>query len=164
MRKAKFETVKTAQLAAQLIKNKLMQTLSIDNEVYMGREDDIKLFFDDINNIQPYFPNIIAIVGLNGIGRRKFIKDILSRRFSIDLTTEFYLEEVGGLIELYRKMLDDNIEGNSSNDIHELYELFKNGTTDNKAEEIARMLACYMENNICPIIIDDNTMLNAHVR
>ncbi len=160
MRKAKFETVKTAQLAAQLIKNKLMQTLSIDNEVYMGREDDIKLFFDDINNIQPYFPNIIAIVGLNGIGRRKFIKDILSRRFSIDLTTEFYLEEAGGLIELYRKMLDDNIEGNSSDDIHELYELFKNGTTDNKTKEIARMLACYMENNICPIIIDDNTMLN----
>lgn len=160
MRKAKFEKVKTPQLAAQLIKSKLMRVLSIDNQVYIGREENIRKFNDDINNSQPEFPNIIAVVGLHGIGRRTFIKDILARRLSIDNTTEFILEEVSGLIELYRRILDENIEGNSQNDINELHKWFTTASVEERAEEIARMLACYMKNNVCPIIVDDNAMLD----
>lgn len=160
MRKAKFERVKNPQLAAQLIKNKLMRILSIDNHVYIGREENIRRFNDDINNFQPEFPNIFAVVGLSGIGRRTFIKDILARRLSIDYTTEFILEEASGLIELYRMMLDENIEGSSQNDINKLYQWFTAASVEDRAQEIARMLACYMKNNVCPIIVDDNVMLD----
>lgn len=160
MRKAKFEVVKTPQLAAQLIKNKLFQSILINAKVYIGREENIKKIYDDMSLFHANFPNIISVIGLNGIGRRTFIKDILSKRFSIDYTTEFYLEDTGGLVELYRKLLDDDIEGYSKDEIDNLYKWFVNASFEEKTNEIARVLACFVDNNVCPIIIDNNSMLN----
>lgn len=70
-----------------------------------------------------------------------------------------YLDELTGAVELYRKLLDDNIEKNSQNDIIKLSDWFMGASITDRAKEMARILAIYTENRICPIIIDNNCML-----
>ena len=77
----------------------------------MGRETDTANFYSEIAQYEGSHPNIFAIIGLNGIGRRTFIKDILSNRFSLPYSSQFEIGESEGLVELYRKLLDENIEG-----------------------------------------------------
>ena len=111
MRKAKFEPVRTVNHAAQLIKSILLDSIPIYKPVYMGREEDTANFYREIAQYEGCHPNIFAITGLNGIGRRTFIKDILNNRFSLPYNAQFEIGESEGLTELYRKLLDDNIEG-----------------------------------------------------
>lgn len=160
MQKAKFDKVKTSYLASELIKKELFESLSIENRIYIGRENDTDAFYRNIIEYKDQFPNIIAITGLNGIGRRTFIKDILKKRFSLNFTIEFELSDTDGLVELHRKLLDDNIESLDTNSIIEHDNWVSKQSLPEKAKELARVLSTYTRNGSCPILIDDGAMLD----
>ena len=160
MRRAKFGKVRTVCLAAQQIKNMLFSSVSVRNTVYMGRENDTAAFYNQITQYEELIPNIFAIVGLNGVGRRTFIKDIFARRFSLPYYSEFEIDESEGLIEIYRKLLDDNLEERSPDEIEKCYKAFLNAPTSTQGEEVARLLSVYTDAQICPILIDRGEMLN----
>ena len=120
MQKAKFEAVHSPKQAAQIIRNMLFDSVSMSGGVYIGREADILKFNNDLIQCKDKVPNVFAITGLNGIGRRTFIKDIFEKRFALPFIAQFELSGTEGLIELYRKLLDENIENLSSERINEL--------------------------------------------
>lgn len=160
MRRAKFGKVTTVRLAAQQIKNLLFDSVSLQNTVYMGRETDTANFYREIAQYEDRIPNIFAIAGLNGIGRRTFIKDILYRRFSLPYVFQVEIDESEGLVELYRKLLDDNPEALSPDDITEYYTVFLDESPEEQAGEIARILSTYTEAQTCPLLIDGGVMLD----
>ncbi len=160
MRKAKFEPVRTVNHAAQLIKSILLDSIPIYKPVYMGREEDTANFYREIAQYEGCHPNIFVITGLNGIGRRTFIKDILNNRFSLPYNAQFEIGESEGLTELYRKLLDDNIEGLTPEQVDTYYKEFVVATASEQAGEIARTLSMYTQAQSCPILIDSGEMLN----
>lgn len=83
MQKAKFEAVHTIDQAAQIIKNMLFESVSLSGGVYIGRENDTRELNRALLQYQDKVPNIFAITGLSGIGRRTFIKDIFEKRFAL---------------------------------------------------------------------------------
>lgn len=160
MRRAKFEKVRTVRLAAQQIKNMLFSSVSIRNTVYMGRENDTARFFNEITQYEDILPNIFAVVGLNGVGRRTFIKDIFARRFSLPYYSELEIDESEGLVEIYRKLLDENLEERNSDEIEKCYKAFLNAPMSTRAAEVARALSIYTDAQMCPILVDRGEMLN----
>lgn len=160
MRKAKFDKVSTPYLAAQKIKNILFEKSKIESDIYIGREKDILKFYNDLIERRNSFPNIFAITGLSGIGRRTFIKDILSNRFSLKFTVEFQLSTCDGLSELYRKLLDDNIESLSPDEIIAHDRWVQSQPLEKSVVEVARVLSLYTLQGACPIIVDNGTMLD----
>lgn len=161
MRRAKYEPVHTVSLAAQTIKRSLFESTSINNQVYMGREMDSQKFFFELAQHEDRIPTIFSITGLNGIGRRTFIKDILDRRFSLKHFPMFEINESEGLVELYRKLLDDNLDGLSSDQVDRYYKEFQSYSQEDQANEIARLLAKYTETaRTCPSLVDNGEMLD----
>lgn len=160
MRKAKFGKVKTPYLAAQEIKNILFEKTNIESDIYLGREKETLKFYNDIIDYKNDLPNIFAITGLSGVGRRTFIKDILSNRFSLKFTVEFQLFDCDGLGELYRKLLDENLESLSPEKIIEYDEWVRSQPFEKGATEVARVLSLYTSQGCCPIIIDNGAMLD----
>lgn len=159
MRKAKFESMRTCNQAAQIIKNMLFDSVSVCSGVYIGREADMLKFNNTLIQYQDRIPNIFSITGLNGIGRRTFIKDILEKRFALPFVSQFELSGTEGLIELYRKLLDENIGNLAQDNVKELYQWFLSASQQEKISEVCRYLALYTENRICPIIVDNNALL-----
>lgn len=160
MKKAKFESVTSPKIAAQLIRKLLFDDTSVNKKVYLGREQETIKILEDINQMTSDFPCIIALTGLNGIGRRTFASDIFGKRFSLDYKAEFLLDEAEGIIELYRKLIDENMERFSSQDIIDSYNMFSALSFSQQIGEIARMLALYTENKSYPVIVDNGAMLD----
>lgn len=159
MQKAKFEAVHSPKQAAQIIRNMLFDSVSMSGGVYIGREADILKFNNDLIQYKDKVPNVFAITGLNGIGRRTFIKDIFEKRFALPFIAQFELSGTEGLIELYRKLLDENIENLSSERINELYSWFLSASPQDQSSEVCRVLALHSSNRTCPIIVDNNALL-----
>lgn len=113
----------------------LFDSVSMSGGVYIGREADILKFNNDLIQCKDKVPNVFAITGLNGIGRRTFIKDIFEKRFALPFIAQFELSGTEGLIELYRKLLDENIENLSSERINELYSWFYQHLHRTKAQK-----------------------------
>lgn len=160
MRRAKFGKVRTVSLAAQQIKSMLFSSVSVRNTVYMGRENDTATFYNEIIQYEDIIPNIFAIVGLTGVGRRTFIKDIFARRFSLPYYSEFEIDESEGLVEVYRKLLDENLEERNAEEIEKCYKAFLGASAETQAAEVARALSIYTDAQICPMLIDCGEMLN----
>lgn len=160
MRKAKFEPIGTVNQAAQLIKTILLDNVPFYKPVYMGRETDTSNFYNEIAQYEGSHPNIFAIIGLNGIGRRTFIKYILNNRFSLPYSSQFEIGESEGLVELYRKLLDENIEGLTPEQIETYYKEFVGASLQEQAGEVARTLSMYTKSHSCPVLIDSGEMLD----
>lgn len=159
MRKAKIEPVRTYNQAAQIIKTMLFESVSVSEGVYIGREADVLKFNNALIQYPDKIPNIFAITGLNGIGRRTFIKDILEKRFALPFISQFELSGTEGLIELYRKLLDENIENLALEKVDELYKWFLSTSPQEQTSEVCRLLALHTNNQTCPIIVDNNALL-----
>lgn len=165
MRRAKYEPVRTVNLAAQVIKRTLFRSMSVGSGVYMGRETDTTAFIDEIAQHEDRIPNIFVINGLSGIGRRTFIKDILDRRFSLGHFPLFEISESEGLIELYRKLLDDNLDGLAGSQADVYYRDFQSYSLEDQAGEIARLLADYTTKaRTCPSLVDNGEILDDNGR
>lgn len=159
MRKAKIESVASVNLASQVITNVLFKSID-SGKVYIGREEDFSKFNQALMERYDCFPNIIAISGLNGIGRRTFVGDIFDKRYNLNYHAEFRLKDFEGLNELYGKLLDENIEHFSKEDIEELIKEFSKLNIEEKCSEIARLLACFTEKRAYPVLVDEGAMLD----
>ena len=159
MRRAKFGQVRTVQLAAQQIKQLLMSSIPMHSTVYMGREKDTANFYSSIAQYEDHIPNVFAISGLSGIGRRTFAKNILAQRFALPYVALFEIDEAEGLVELYRKLLDDNMNMWSQEEIEAYYKEFLSASFEDRVVEVARNLSLYTHAQTCPILIDNGEML-----
>lgn len=165
MQRCEFEAAGSYTLAAQKI-NRIMVEMMPDNKpVYLGRGKDTDKFeqqYAEIaSNQQETPPNIFAFIGLDGIGRRTFAMKILGDRFQLYYYLFFEINEAYGATELYRKILDDNPEGLSADDILNYSRVFeKKYEEQEKAEEIARVFSIYNRNKICPILVDRGGMID----
>lgn len=108
----------------------------------------------------PNFPNIIAITGLEGVGRRTFIKDFLDKRLSLKYFAHFELEELEGIDELYRLLVDENMDAFSEEEMKEAISCFSSLDNQEKYEEVARLLAKFAESKAYAIIVDSGALLD----
>ena len=127
MQRLKFEKVQSFKIAAQTIRNAIFETIPDVKPVYLGREDDTSRFYREYAEYQDPLPHVFAIIGLNGIGRKTFITHVMDQRFQLPHYSLFEIEETDGIVELFRKILDDNPRNYTPLQIEGCYNYFISG-------------------------------------
>lgn len=160
MQRLKFEKVISYKIAAQTIRNAILETIPDLKPVYLGREDDTSRFYREFAGYQDPLPHVFAIIGLNGIGRKTFITHVMEQRFQLPHYSLFEIAETDGIIELFRKILDDNPRNYAPVEKEKCYNYFNALDEKDKIKEVVTFLSVYAENRSYPILIDNGGLLD----
>ena len=145
--------------AARFIHEKLIWGNKQILSIFVGREEELKEFSRDITNLGMDLPQVIAISGLEGVGRRTFAKYALNQYLNLRTGPIFQLNQSEGIDNLYMALLEENMELVTKEDIAKSIGLFKRLSEEQKALEVARQLSLFAEYNIVPIIVDNQSLL-----
>lgn len=159
MRKAKIQPIDNIGVATQIIIDKLFDYVKTDN-IYVGRTKETEKFNKDLIVRYSDFPNIIALSGLEGIGRRTFAKRVISERFNLKYELEIHLKEYEGIDELHRYLISDSIKLKSQSEKENEIKTFISASNEEKYNEIARILSEYSSESTMPIIVDEGGLLD----
>lgn len=145
--------------AARFIHEKIIKGNQKILNLFIGREEDLKGFSQDIGNLGMNLPQVFAISGLEGVGRRTFVKYALDQNLSMRMGPIFQLNQSEGIENLYMALLEENMELVNKEDLVQSIGLFQRLSPEDKASEIARLLSLFAEYNIVPTIIDNRSLL-----
>lgn len=159
MQNAKIEPIDNIEIAAQIILDKLYDCISED-KIYVGRAKETEKFNKEICDNYYNFPNVIALSGLEGIGRRTFAKQVIYERLNLKYSIEIHIKEYEGVNELYRYLISDNVITMSQNEKEEELQVFLSANKEDKYNEIARLLSEYSSKHTLPILVDDGGLLD----
>lgn len=159
MKNAKIQPIDNIGIAAQIIIDKLFEYINTD-KVYVGRTKEAEKFNRDLIAQYSDFPNVIALSGLEGIGRRTFAKKVISQRFGLKYELEIHIKEYEGINELHRYLISDNIISMSQREKEEELQAFISASNEEKYYEIARILSECSSKYTMPIIVDDGGLLD----
>lgn len=159
MRKAKIQPIDNIGVAAQIIIDKLFDYIKTDN-IYVGRAKETEKFNKDLIARYSDFPNVIALSGLEGIGRRTFAKRVISERFNLKYELEIHLKEYEGIDQLHRYLINDSIKLKSQSEKEDELKAFISASNEEKYNEIARILSEYSSESTMPIIVDEGGLLD----
>lgn len=159
MQKAKIQQIDNIEIAAQIILDKLFGLINED-KVYVGRARETEKFNNDVNARFCEFPNVIALSGLEGIGRRTFAKRVIFERFNLKYEYEIHIREYEGIDELHRYLISDSIILMSQSEKENELNAFASASNEEKCYEIARILSEYSSKHTIPILVDDGGLLD----
>lgn len=159
MQKANIKQIDNIEIATQIILDKLFDSIKEDT-VYVGRTKETEQFTKDLFAKYSNFPNVIALSGLEGIGRRTFAKNVISKQYDLKYTIEVHINEHEGVDELHRSLINDSIISMSKDKKEEELQAFIASSNKEKYDEIARILSKYSSMNTLPIFVDDGGLLD----
>ena len=159
MRKAKIQPIDNIKIATQIILDKLSDFIK-EETLYVGRAKETEQFNKDLFAKYSNFPNVIALSGLEGIGRRTFAKRVIYERFNLKYELEIHIKDYEGIDELHRYLISDNITSMSQIEKEEEINTFITASDEEKYCEIARILAEYSSKNAIPVLVDDGGLLD----
>lgn len=159
MKNAKIQPIDNIGIAAQIIIDKLFEYIKTE-KVYVGRTKEAETFNKDLIAQYSDFPNVIALSGLEGIGRRTFAKKVISERYNLKYTIEVHIKEYEGIDELHRYLISESITSMSQGEKEEKLQSFITSGYEEKYNEIARILSEYSSKHTLPILVDDGGLLD----
>lgn len=146
------------KIAASTIQS-MLQSRS-KKSFYIGRGDTQNKFDIDYFKSNKDVRNLI-FHGLPGIGRKTFARNAIKNTFSLDLSTEYKIEEAEPLISLYRQLLIDFYEIANVKEFEQYRNIFQNLPMSEKMEEIMKYLERYSDHKQIPVLVDNGGMLNS---
>ena len=159
MQRAKIQQIDNIEIATQIILDKLFDSIKEDT-LYVGRAKETEQFNKDLHAMYSNFPNVIALSGLEGIGRRTFAKKVIYERLNLKYELEIHIKEYEGIDELHRYLISDNIKSMSQREKEDELQAFITSSNEEKYYEIARILAEYSSKYTIPILVDDGGLLD----
>lgn len=127
---------------------------------YIGRGETQNKFDIDYFKSNKDVRNLM-FHGLPGIGRKTFARNALKNTFSLELSTEYKIEEAQPLISLYRELLIDFYEIANVREFEEHRNIFEKLSLTEKAVEIIKYLEKYADHKQIPVLVDNGGMLDS---
>ncbi len=162
MQKIKVLKKPNISITAQIIQEYLIKNIGITNERCIGRDIDIKDMSSDLTQQMMNFPNVIAIAGLEGVGRRTFIKEFSKIYLNLNYSVQLSLDSYQNSDDLYRNMCSESMTGSSTSEIAKAFSAFSLSSEEEKVEEMCRLLASFTKDQSFPMIIDNGSMLDSN--
>jgi thioredoxin-like negative regulator of GroEL len=132
---------------------------------FLGRESDLADFsYVLIGKPEQNKPRIIVVSGLEGVGRKTFVKRAAYDYLGLETAPVFTMEETSSLDDLHLKLLGVTAELESRERLAELIQAFSRLSLAEQGREIARLLTILGENNQAPVIVDQGAMLDDQSR
>lgn len=161
MRRTLIKTISSPSQAASIIR-KLLLDQDYDVQMpFVGREQDLaecsrKLIVPPEGKA----PRILAVSGLDGIGRKRFATRALKDYLGFDTISHIILEETASLDSLHLRLLEETGDMYSRKDLASAIGLFSQMTSQARGQEIARLLSLLGQSNQVPLIVDHNVLLD----
>jgi hypothetical protein len=151
---------------ARMIKMRLIIDSGLDKQLpFVGRESDLQEFSTKL--IMPpehTNPRIIAISGLDGIGRRTFARRALHDYLSLDIGPVIVLEETDSLDKLQWQLIEETSDSGSRPEISKIMTEFQQMSLCQQAENLAKRIYTIGRNRFAVVIVDRGTLLDDYGR
>jgi len=166
MQRCLVASIESPTQAARIIRRHLIQENGLEKQApFVGREVDLAEFARELIVLSDEKPRrIIVVSGLDGVGRRTFVHRALRDYLSLDTGPKLILEETASLDKLHWQLIDETMELKSRSDVTRILAAFAELSKAEKGHEIARLMTIIAQNNIAPVIIDQNALLDNYFR
>jgi len=157
LRRAKVVRHTAPQRSARVIEATLLGP-STDSHPFMGRSAELQRSLRKLTVSNP-MPRVLVISGLEGVGRRSFLRRLLSEGLDLDLGPFIVLPQTATIEDLYIEALSaamlltrDEAENQLS--------VFRAMSTEEQASETGAQLALLAEQGAAPCVIDRGSMFD----
>ncbi len=163
MQRTIVEAVHQPSLAARIVQFHLNRLRGLDVESpLIGREQLLERFAQDvIPAAEMPSPRLVVAYGLDGVGRRSFLKRALKDTLSLNLGPIFSLSPTDGTDRLHALLLEQMGELDSRAGLSAALRTFQSASPLERAAELAQLLAGAASRNWAPAIVDNGSLLNA---
>ncbi|GEM_PF-1858909 len=160
MRRSLVEPVRNPRGAVRAIQWKLAEYTHPSRVTpFVGREEDLEEISKLLIAVPPHLtPRVIVVHGLDGVGRRTFIRRALKDYLSISEGPVIELADTDTIESLHLRLLDETEELKSREELKTAITTFAASTREEKARELARQLAVITKENAVPVVIDDGAL------
>ena len=152
--------------AARIIRGRLIKDSGLVKQLpFVGREGDLAEFAHELIAYPEEMPHRIVVVsGLDGVGRRTFVRRALLDYLSLETGPVLILEETASLDKLHSQLLDETMELKSRGEVAKALAAFSALTPPEQGREIARLMAIIAKNNVAMLLVDQNALLDDYGR
>ena len=166
MQRSLVASIESPIQAARIIRTRLIQEDGFDKQLpFVGREGDLAKFAHELIAPPEEKPRRLTVIsGLDGVGRRTFARRALKDYLSLVTGPVLILEETASLDTLHLQLLDEAMGLSSRTEVARALAVFAELTKPEKGREIARLIAIIAKNNMVPIIVDQNALLDDYGR
>lgn len=162
MQRSLVVSIESPTQATRIIRTRLIQEDGFDKQPpFVGREKDLAEFSREL--IAPSEDNprrLTVISGLDGVGRRTFVRRAFKDYLSLEIGPILILEETSSFDTLHLQLLDEAMGLSSRTEVSRALAAFAALTKREKGRELARLIAIITKNNTAPVIVDQNALLD----
>lgn len=159
LRRVKAVANRTPAQSARAIQAVLNRIRPDADRPFIGRNDELQRGVRKLASGEP-LPRILVAHGLEGVGRRTYLSQLVQHALSLDMGPVLAVPEAGTLEDLFIAS-SSSVALLSRSDLEAQLEAFRSRSIDQQAEEIARHLAFIARDNCAPCILDRGAMLDA---
>lgn len=163
MRQARVDRVRRPTRAARIVSQHLHRSRGLDDiPLFIGRERFMAEFSKVlIGRLDELPPRTIVLHGLPGTGRRTFLHHAFKNFLSLELGPLLVLQPTDDLDALHAALLGELGELDSRVQLENAITRFRASSQQEKAQELARLVAGLNESNFAPVIVDNGGLLQA---
>lgn len=163
MQKSLVKSVSSANAAARDIQYHLNRIRGFEGaDLFFGRNSLLEQFADKLvpsSGSKP--PHILVIGGLEGVGRRTFIRHALRNSLSMQMGPVFHLRRTDGIDALHIALVMELGDAEHVADLATKIGEFRRQSPVEKANTLAALLNRIGADNVAPCIVDDGALLSS---
>lgn len=146
--------------ATRDIQHALFTTAPTDSSApFIGRQRTSIDFARNLAHLGATSPHLLVASGLEGIGRRSYLKRVTADNLALDLGPFFFVDETHDLIDVYLWALDETAEYGSRIQLADEIKAFNALTDEEKVSETISCLRIMCDNRCLPCIVDEGGLL-----
>ena len=148
--------------SARTISNLLLEASPELKRPFIGRNEDLQRGVRKLSTDDPP-PRILVVSGLEGVGRRSFVRRLVSDALSLDLGPVFTVERAGTLEDLF---LDSHLSSTllGREEAEREITAFRKLASRHQTREVADQLLFLAQEGTVPCLIDRGGMLDSSGR
>jgi tetratricopeptide (TPR) repeat protein len=131
----------------------------LDPHPFIGRSKELQRGLRKLTDADP-LPRILVATGLEGVGRRSFLRHLVADGLDLELGPFIVLPHTATIEDLYIEGLSATVLLTREQAEHELA-AFRELTEEEQAKEVAGQLALLAEHGGAPCIVDQGSMLDS---
>ena len=127
---------------------------------YIGRQRLYNEFLQATSDISSPVKKIIILSGLEGIGRRAYLKRVCKDIYGLYLQPVIFIDHTKSLDDLYLHLLNETADLGTRSNLSSELKVFNGKTISDKISEIVNQLNILCSDNCIPCFVDKGGMLD----
>jgi tetratricopeptide (TPR) repeat protein len=157
LRRAKVVRHTSPQRSARALEGLLLGPTG-EAHPFIGRSSEIGRSLRKLTAAEP-LPRILLASGLEGVGRRSFLRRLVADGLDLDLAPQLNLSQTATIEDLYIEALDAAVLL-TREEAEEQLRVFRGLSVEDQAEETAAQLILLAEQGAAPCIVDRGAMFD----